>query len=101
MAALLPAAGSNFTGVFAAQNELDKDFDAFMDEEYNDNKIGELDEDQIEAQDLIQQKALDDAVDEFIEDKKQRFPDHYKEFGAGKEEDDGKIMRPRNAEVPR
>ena len=44
---------------------------------------------------------LDEAVDEFIEEKKQRFPDHYKEFGMGKELDDGKILRPKNAEVPR
>ena len=41
-----------------------------MEEEYNDDKIGELDEQQIEAQDLIQKKVIEDAVDEFIEEKK-------------------------------
>ena len=41
MAALLPAAGSNFAGIFAGQDDLDKDFDAFMDEEYNDDKMHE------------------------------------------------------------
>ena len=53
MLALLPLAtgGANFTSVFGAQKELDADFDAFMEEEYYENKIGELDEDEIEAKD--------------------------------------------------
>ena len=46
MFALLPEAqaGNNFTNIFAQQNELDKGFEAFMEEEYNEDKIGELDE---------------------------------------------------------
>ena len=99
MAALLPAAGANFTGVFAAQNELDKGFDAFMDEEYDDAQIGGLDGEEIEAAERVQQKVLDEAVDEFIVDKKQRFPDHYKEFGTVTEEA-GKLMRGQNVGVP-
>ena len=71
-----------------------------MEEEYNDDKIGELDEQQIEAQDLIQKKVIDDAVDEFIEEKKQRFPDHYKEYGQVPEEEVGKIIRAKNVYVP-
>ena len=99
MAALLPAAGANFTGVFAAQNELDKGFDAFMDEEYDDAQIGGLDGEEIEAAEQVQQKVLDEAVDEFIVDKKQRFPDHYKEFGIVTEEA-GQLMRGQNVGVP-
>lgn len=107
MAALLPAAGANFTGVFAAQNELDKGFDAFMDEEYDDAQIGGLDGEEIEAAEQVPQKALDEAVDEFIVDKKQRFPDHYKEFGTVTEEagifttaNGGQVMRGQNVGVP-
>ena len=51
MVALLPPAGFNFTGILAAQNELDKNFDAFMDEEYDDGKIGGLEDEEIEAED--------------------------------------------------
>ena len=40
MAAMLPPAG-DFKTVFAGQNDLDADFDAFMDEEYDDGEIGE------------------------------------------------------------
>ena len=43
--AMLPQmGGQNFTSVPQDQNDLDKDFDALMDEEYNDDMIGELDE---------------------------------------------------------
>ena len=42
MAALLPDAGANFTTVFGGQNDLDAGFDAFMDEEYDEDKMGEL-----------------------------------------------------------
>ena len=44
MAALLPTAGSNFTNVLEGQDELDAGFDAFMEQEYDEDKIGELDE---------------------------------------------------------
>jgi len=51
MVALLPAAGTNFAGVFAGQAELDAGFDAFMDEEYDEDKMGELMEEDVEAED--------------------------------------------------
>ena len=41
MAALLPAGGTNFKGIFDGQKDLDADFDAFMEEEYDDGQIGE------------------------------------------------------------
>ena len=44
---------------------------------------------------------LEEAVDAFIEEKKQRFPEHYKEFGTGTEHEEGKILRAKNVEVPR
>ena len=53
MAALLPTAGINFTEVPQGQEDLDAGFDAFMDEEYDDYKIGELAEEEVEAQDKI------------------------------------------------
>lgn len=40
MAALLPPAG-DFKTVFSGQKDLDANFDAFMDEEYDDGEIGE------------------------------------------------------------
>lgn len=45
MLALLPAGGANFNTVLNEQEDLDKDFDAFMEEEYDDAKIGEGAED--------------------------------------------------------
>ena len=46
MAALLPTAGgSNFNAIFGGQKDLDADFDAFMEEEYEDDKIGDGGED--------------------------------------------------------
>lgn len=70
MAALLPDSGQNFGQVFAGQEDLDAGFDAFMDEEYDEDKIGELYEEDVEAEDKIDKKVLDDACDEFIEDTK-------------------------------
>ena len=84
MVALLPEAGQNFTAVYENQNELDAGFDAFMDEEYDDYKIGELDEDEIQAENKIDKKVLDQACNEFIEDKKRWFMDLAKEFGDEK-----------------
>ena len=52
-----------------------------MDEEYDDYKIGELDEEDVGAKDKIEKKVLDDAVDEFIMDTKKRFTNLAKEFG--------------------
>ena len=82
MAALLPTAGINFTEVPQGQEDLDAGFDAFMDEEYDDYKIGELAEEEVEAQDKIDQKVIDEAVDEFIEDTKTRFLDLTKKHGT-------------------
>lgn len=81
MAALLPDAGVNFAQKFGGQDELDAGFDAFMDEEYDEDKIGELMEEEVEAHDQIDKKVLDDACDEFIEDTKARFYGLAKEFG--------------------
>ena len=68
MAALLPVVeqGTNFTGMFAGQAELDAGFDAFMDEEYDDGKLGELYEEDVGATDKIDKKQIDEACDEFI-----------------------------------
>ena len=81
VAALLPSEGVNFVTVAAGQEELDAGFDAFMDEEYDDYKIGELDEEDVQAEDRIEKKVLEDAVDEFIEGTKKRFTSLAKEFG--------------------
>ena len=51
MAALLPTAGANFTNVLEGQDELDAGFDAFMDQEYDEDKIGELYEEDVMATD--------------------------------------------------
>ena len=82
MAALLPTGGANFTAVPDGQAELDAGFDAFMDEEYDDDKIGELYEEDVMAKDKITQKVLDEACDEFIDDTKKRFLDLAKDFGG-------------------
>ena len=84
MAALLPNAGQNFTAVYENQNELDAGFDAFMDEEYDEDKIGELYEDEIQAENKIDKKVLDEACNEFIEDKKRWFIDLAKQYGDEK-----------------
>lgn len=81
MAAMLPTAGANFAGVMDGQDELDAGFDAFMDEEYNEDQIGELMEEEIDARDKINKRVLDEACDEFIEGTKRRFLDLAKEFG--------------------
>jgi hypothetical protein len=41
MAALLLPSGGDFKAVFSGQQDLDANFDAFMDEEYDDAEIGE------------------------------------------------------------
>jgi len=61
---------------------LDAEFDAFMDEEYNEDKIGELHDVDIGAKDQVEKKLFSLAVDEFIEDKKGRFRELHKEYGA-------------------
>ena len=49
----MPDAGINFKQVFENQNELDAGFDAFMDEEYDEDKIGELYDEDIEVKDQV------------------------------------------------
>ena len=51
-----------------------------MDEEYNEDQIGELHDQDIGAQDQVGQKLLEHAVDDFIEDKQGRFRALHKEF---------------------
>jgi hypothetical protein len=81
---------SAFTNIFGGQKDLDADFDAFMDEEYNEDKIGGLDDEEIEVEEKIKAKDLDDAMDEFIEEKQARFTKLHTEFGQGTEEDKAK-----------
>lgn len=47
MAALLPNLGTSVP-TQGVQDDIDANFDAFMDREYHDTQIGELDEDQID-----------------------------------------------------
>ena len=47
MAALLPEGGQNFSQMFTGQADLDAGFDAFMEEEYDENKIGALHDEEI------------------------------------------------------
>lgn len=82
MAALLPEAGANFAAVADGQAELDAGFDAFMDEEYDEDKLGGLYDEDIVPKDTVEKKVLDEAVDEFIVGTKQRFLDLAKEFGG-------------------
>ena len=55
-----------------------------MDEEYDEDKIGELYEDEIQAENKIDKKVLDEACNEFIEDKKRWFMDLAKQYGDEK-----------------
>ena len=76
MAALLPEAGQNFAVMMPGQNDLDAGFDAFMDEEYDEDKIGDLYGEEIEVEtkpDLDENKLIGEAVNEFIDNTKQRF----------------------------
>lgn len=84
MASLLPQSGTDFAQKFDGQAELDAGFDAFMDEEYDEDKIGELMEEEVEAEDQIDRKVIEEACDEFIEDTKARFFGLAKEFGNEK-----------------
>ena len=87
MAALLPAAGVDFKQKFDKQDELDAGFDAFLDEEYDEDKIGELMEEEVEAKDKVDKKVIEAACDEFIEGQKRRFYALAKEFGNEKATD--------------
>ena len=58
-----------------------------MEKEYNDDQIGELDEDEIENPHQIKDELLIGAVDDFIEDKKTWFRDLYQKHGDYKESD--------------
>ena len=55
-----------------------------MDEEYDEDKLGGLYEEDIVPTETIEKKVLDEAVDEFIVGTKQRFLDLAKEFGPEK-----------------
>lgn len=79
MAALLPQATS--VPAPALQSQLDANFDAFMEEEYAQDKIGELLEEEIENPTQIKDSLLLEAVDEFIEDKKMWFRDLHHRHG--------------------
>lgn len=73
MAALLPEAGQNFSVMMPGQNDLDAGFDAFMDEEYDEDKIGDLYGEEIEVEtkpDLDENKLIEEAVNEFIDNTK-------------------------------
>lgn len=47
---MLPS-GQNFDKVFEGQDDLDAQFAELMDEEYNDDQIGELEEEEVDAED--------------------------------------------------
>ncbi len=97
MAALLPTASS--VPSHKIQVDLDANFDAFMDAEYADDQIGELEE-EIDNEDKIKPSALMDAVDEFIEDKKMWFRDLHQKHGD-EEERDIPVLVAKNSEALR
>ena len=87
MAALLPESGTgkDFKEVYENQDALDANFMDFLDKEYDDDKLGGLDDEDIQVEDKVEnKKMLDDACNEFIEDKKRWFMDLAKEFGDEK-----------------
>ena len=65
----------------AVQEDLDANFDAFMDIEYADDQIGELEE--VDNEQSVKPELVMDAVDEFIEDKKMWFRQLHKDHGDG------------------
>lgn len=81
---MLPEAGHNFMAILPNQDEIDEGFEKFIEEEYDDDKIGELDDMEVQAENKIDKKALDDACNEFIEDKKRWFIDLAKQYGDEK-----------------
>jgi len=97
MAALLPTATS--VPSQKIQTDLDANFDAFMDAEYADDQIGELEED-VDNEDKINPAVLMDAVDEFIEDKKMWFRDLHQKHGD-EEERDIPVLVAKNSEALR
>ena len=78
----------------AVQEDLDANFDAFMEREYADDEIGDLD-DAVSNEDQVTHKAIEEAVDEFIEDKKTWFRGLHKHYGDGEE---AYILAPKNSE---
>ena len=97
MAALLPTASS--VPSHKIQVDLDENFDAFMDAEYADDQIGELEE-EVDNEDQIKPSALLYAVDEFIEDKKMWFRDLHQKHGD-EEERDIPVLVAKNSEALR
>lgn len=98
MAALLPSESS--VPAPEIQNDLDANFDAFMEREYAEDQIGELEEDEIDNPTQIKESLLMEAVDEFIEDKKMWFRDLHQKHGDENEKGI-KVLVARNAEALR
>jgi len=57
---------------------LDANFDQFMDQEYDDAKMGEGSDEEIEPDTIISKQNFDNIVDDFIAEKKIRFPELHK-----------------------
>lgn len=81
MAALFSKTDGEFKEKVEEQKQLDKDFTQFMENEYADDQIGELEEDEINQEDEITKDALDEAMNEYIDSQKNRFRTLYKNFG--------------------
>jgi hypothetical protein len=71
----------------ALQADIDSKFDEFMDREYADDQIGELDEDEVVNENKVSEALILGAVDDFIEDKKMWFRDLYHKHGDYTEKD--------------
>jgi hypothetical protein len=98
MAALLPLESS--VPAPEIQTDLDANFDAFMEREYAEDQIGELDEEEIDNPTIIKDSLLMEAVDEFIEDKKMWFRDLHQKHGDENEKGI-KVLVARNADAIR
>ena len=98
MAALLPKENSQPIPEKDVQKALDANFDLFLEKEYADDQIGELDEDQTYQEDQVNEKLLLGAVDEFIENKRMRFRTLYRQHGQLEVAEINGIMVARNAE---
>lgn len=79
------------------QADIDAEFDEFMEKEYADDQIGELDEDEIDNPHQIKDELLLGAVDDFIEDKKMWFRELYHKHGDY-QESDHKVVQAKNAD---
>lgn len=69
-AAMLAKDDDDYKDKLQEQKQLDNDFDKLMENEYADDQIGELDEEQVGAikqEDLITKELLEEAMDEYID----------------------------------